>query len=323
MPNPRYSPSRVGCFNDCQLKYFYQYLAEFVPVGGPPVDVQAKGTDLHEVMELFDSGKTIDDLTDMIREKQKAAEYDTSKYDHMRSIPRLWQFWTKHVKVKEDAGWKVKKEGWLNMDWASFSKRVTKTRMKEVQMVGAVDLMLVSQERKKDDRRYEVIDYKTGGTASISPDYARQLMIYGLLIAEKYGIPYEEIPDRVSLSLFFPMAKVKDEEAVDEAVAEKEMLRNLKELKYTREDLDEVVKKVNDTISATNSTDWEKMDPKVIASMKFSCNWCPFLGSTPDQGPDGFRGCELTSLQGKTTPEGVKFMTKADAKVYEQMNVKK
>jgi len=299
-------------------------LDEIVMVGGPPADVAAKGTDLHEVMELFDSAKTYEDLTEMFRKKREGATYDVVKYDHMKALPRLWRFWCSEVKAREEGGWKVKKEGWTEMDWSLFAKREFKTRMQAVKMCGSVDLLLTSPERKKADRKYIVIDYKTGGTASISEDYKRQLMTYGLLVAEKYEIPYAEIADRISLALFFPMAKIKDEESIDESVAEKEMLRNLKYLKYTKDDLDDLVREVNGVIAETGTRDWSKIDPIHDSELKYTCSWCPFNGSGPEQGEiPGFIGCPRTRERGYKTADGVKFVTKADAKVLEQMSVRK
>jgi hypothetical protein len=297
--NPRYSASRLSCFEQCKVKYYNDYILEVVGHGGKSVDVQAKGLDCHEIMENFDSTKTFEDLCDMIKAKQSAAEYDIEKYDLLKSAPRLWSFWQTQVKAREDLGYKTSKEGWKNF---SISKAG--------QFVGAIDLCLYGP-----DGDVWIFDYKTGGTAKMSDEYGRQLMIYAIAIAQQEGIPFDQIPDRIHLALVYPMAGVKDEEATDPEVAEKMMLKTIKTLNYTKADLEGVVQFVDGVVDGTSGTDWEAIDRTMDAKMGFYCSWCPYIGTIKSQSEiEGFKPCDLTYKNDYRSQRGLTFITKAESK---------
>jgi RecB family exonuclease len=274
-------------------------MIQVVPHGGATIEVQAKGLDCHEIMENFDSTKTYDDLVRMIQEKQSSADYDTEKYDLLKSAPRLWRFWQDQVKSREDLGWKTAKEGWKNF-------HISKAKS----FVGAIDLCLYGP-----NGEVWIIDYKTGAQAKMSDDYARQLMIYSIAIGQQLGYSLDDIPEKIHLALFYPMANVKPEEESDPTICEKEMLRNLKVLEYTRFDLDGVIEFVDSVVDGTTHTDWENLDPVKDANMGYWCSWCPLLGSVKAQSKvESFKPCELTYKSGSRSSRGLKFITKAEAK---------
>jgi hypothetical protein len=288
----------LSTYDGCLLRYKLQYQDEFIPVGSEPAAVSEKGLVFHEIAEQMTSSMSYEDLIRVAQERLSVAQFDTEKYPVIKSFPRFWQFWEKQVKSREALGFVVSKEGWQNFSIGKVDN-----------FVGAIDLML----RGADGTIY-IYDYKSGGTAKISDEYARQLMIYALAAGQKMGYDLETIVDKIHCSLFFPLAGLKDEELTDSTVAAKASLKNLKTLEFTVDDLKGVINKVNEVYDATELTDWTKVDG-MSGDISYACSWCPFCGSIKSQSKcDNFTPCELSYKSGMRSQRGISFVIKEKAK---------
>jgi hypothetical protein len=296
--NQRWSASRIGCYNQCPVRYKNVYINELVAVGGKKADVTQKGTDFHEIAEWMESNKDYEDLVFYTKSKLKDATYDTEKYPVLKTMPRFWQFWEKEVKAREALGFKYVKEGWQN-----FSIGKCK------QFVGALDLCLYGP-----NGEVYIFDYKSGGRAAISDDYARQLQIYALAIGERLGYDIPKIIEKTKCALFFPLAGLKDEEATDPLVAAKMMSKSLKYLELTENGLNDTIEAINAVVDGSEKTDWKtigEMDGKI----GYYCSYCEFIGSIKSQSEQKtFTPCTLSDNSGLRSQRGIKCITKAESK---------
>lgn len=291
--NPRWSASRLACMKQCLVSYKNTYINDFVMTGGKVADVLDKGTCAHEVCEWYDSSKTEEELRKYMIEHMAKFDFDKEKYDLSLMIPRFLAFWRTQVASREAQGFKVVKEGWKNFQIGSVKN-----------WVGALDLVV-----EKDGEVF-VFDYKTGGTAKISPEYQRQLMIYALAKGQEYGYDFDQIVDKVHVALFFPIAGLKDEEQTDPAIAEKNALKSLKSLVLKKEDLEALVLEVEKASAETDITSWNDVDG-MTGNMGFWCSWCPYVGSVASQSAHkDFTPCQLSYDSGCRSLRGVKFQKK-------------
>jgi hypothetical protein len=298
MSNPRWSSSRLSTFNDCVLKYKNQYINEIIQIGGKEVAVQRKGLDFHQIAEWMESIHDLNDLKKYAANYLKDATYDTEKYNVAKSMPRFYRFWETQVMMREALGWTYAKEGWQNFTIKNGNKDLGP-------FVGAIDLALYGP-----NGEVFIIDYKSGSSAKISDDYARQLMIYALAIGQKKGYDNAVIAEKIKLALFFPLAGLKDEEDTDSKVCEKAVLKNLKTLEYTKEDLEKTIQEINDIIDKSEDTDWKSITGN-DGKLSYSCSYCPFIGSIQSQSKlKEFTPCDASYKAGLRSQRGIKFVKK-------------
>jgi RecB family exonuclease len=291
-----WSASRVATYKTCKLQYKYKYIDEIYPVEDYSAEAASKGTSFHEIAEFMDSSKSYEDLVAFAKSHLENADFDTEKYPIIKTMPRFWEFWEHRIKQSEALGFTLSKENWEHFTIA------------DTKFVGAIDVLLIN----KSTGEVKIYDYKSGGTAKVSDDYKRQLTIYALAIGQRLGYDIPTIVKKISTFLFFPLAKIENEEATDSTVARTAMLKSIKELKLRIEDLTSLVEELRVLIAESNSSKWDELKTD-DASIGFYCSWCPYLGSIPEQcdGDAAFLGCRLTYLQGLKSPRSMKFARKS------------
>ena len=97
-------------------------------------------------------------------------------------------------------------------------------------------------------------------------------------------------------------------EDLQSKTVEQNMLRGVKEIEYTEEDLRHIIEDYYmKNIDDIHSMNWARARGK---TQDFhACQWCPYLGSK--ENPEtGFCGCKVTADLGFSSPEGVSFHSK-------------
>jgi hypothetical protein len=284
--NNRWSASRFGTWLGCKQKYKLVYNDELVVIGRD-AEVATKGLAFHEIAEHMDSTKTEADLYEMAKEVLGTKDFDQEKYPVIKAIPRFYMWWQEYVKKYEDQGYTLYRENWEN------------SKLDDKPLVGAIDVLLIN-EKTKDVRIY---DYKTGSTAKIA-GYENQLLLYVYMIAKRLGISDYS---KLQTYLFFPLAGLKDENNEDpKKTTEKMMLKTMKQLIFTEQDVNDVITNFKNIINETESIDWDKWDAVQNATMSFACSFCSFVGHS--------KHCPLSYASNCRFPRKAVVMTKEEAK---------
>jgi len=260
MANPRWSASRFGTYTGCKNKYNIVYQKELVVVGKEN-SLAAKGLSFHEIAEFMDSTKTLKQLTSFAKKHLKDVTFDQEKYPVIKTIPRFYLWWQEYIKKFEEQGFELFRENW------EYGK------IDESPIVGAVDVLLINRKTKE----VKIIDYKTASQAKIA-GYENQLILYAYLLSKRLKIKEEDITKKIETYVFFPMAGLKDEEATDTEIAQKMMMKSMKQLVYSLDDVDNTLAEFRGIIKESESIDWEKSNPKDNATMSFACSFCDICG---------------------------------------------
>lgn len=151
----------------------------------------------------------------------------------------------------------------------------------------------------KDIGNITVIDYKTGKSINAN-NYKPQQVLYAYLKGKENGWTMEETCERIKLFIFGPLMQDLETKTV-----EQNMLRGVKEIKYTLDDMKEIINNYYlKNIDAIHTMNWAR----AAANITHTCSWCPYCGSKPND--KGFIGCAATVKAGFTSPEGVEFYQK-------------
>lgn len=300
-----WSSSRVGTYEGCPLKYYYSYVRPFrsnVPVNTVYAD---KGSALHETVEKYYTEMSKDELLQILEEKCKAwniindnpenyTEEEFNKkyteeerprvYNETAGIDRFLLFWKEFIQPKQENGWIVKQEGEVKKEICGEP------------FIGKLDLYLESP----DGKEFIVYDYKTGKSINAS-DYKFQQVLYAYLLGLDKGWTIEETASRVRLYIFGPLAEQKKPITDND-----KMLASVKQIKYTAEEMKELIDSYIHIISEIKSIDWQEVDPTLLGKESYSCRWCQFLGSIPNK-ETGFCGCKCTYEKGFRQPRNVSF----------------
>lgn len=279
-----WSASRVGCFVECPLKYKLNYVEHWK--SSAPVNTQLadKGSAFHETAEKYHTGMSEEDFWKLLNEKiakYKVNVTDPEKefyYDYHPAVAKFFAFWNKLIAPKEAEGWKVSQEGKV------------KNTINNEPFIGYLDLCL-----EKDDEII-IYDYKTGASINAN-SYKPQQVLYAYMKGLEKGWTIEQTAARVKLFIFGPMQKDLENKTV-----EQNMLRGVKEIKYTIEEMKDLINNhYIGNIEAIHTMNWSR----ARGNMTHSCSWCPYCGSIPND--KGFTGCPATVKAGFMTPDGVEF----------------
>lgn len=276
--NPKWSASRFSSYLGCKNKYFLSYIAN-LQVSGRDAEVQTKGLAFHEIAEEMNSTITLEQLLEITNKKIDNFNYDKEKYPIEKAIPKFFMFWQEYVKPLEEKEFTYQKEIWIN-DILANSK-----------ITGAIDLLLINKETKE----AVIFDYKTGQTAKID-GYENQLMLYAYAIKNQLNTTF----DKIKTYLFFPLAGLKDDLSSEDLIR-KSMMKSLKQLIYTEDQLDEMINQYKSIITESAITKWSEFDLETNATMDYGCTWCGFLGS---------RFCPTSQKQGFIFPRKGKIFQK-------------
>lgn len=279
----KWSASKVGTMADCPLKYRLSYIEGWKRF--PEQNVLAfKGLAFHETVEHY-NGSNKDELRALLEENIKKYEVDTSDFDIHEGLERFFVWWEKCIEPMKSQGYKVYSEKWSG----GF--------VEGEEFCGKLDLILESPDK------VEILDYKTSKTMNPS-SYKNQLVLYAYMEGQKRGWGIKEIAEKISLKLFFPIAKIDGEHTLEERA-----LKSYKEIKLTEDMVREVIDDYyKATIKKIHATDWNTCTE---FNMSHSCSWCPYCGA----GKNGeFIGCQATVDAGLEMPEG-SYIGKAERKI--------
>jgi len=288
MANHRYSASRFGTYSSCLTKYKLTYIDELV-VTGRESDLQEKGLAFHEIAEQMDSKKTIKKLNKLAESILEEKNIDQEKYPVAKAIPRFYMWWHEYIKKWESEGYVLFKENW---EYNSLSGKA---------LCGAIDMLLV----KEDTKDVVIIDFKTGSKANIA-GYENQLLLYVYMVGKRLKIKDKDLANKIKTYLFFPLAGIKEEDIDNPESTKKFMNKSFKQLIFTPEDVDNVIKQFTDIVIKSEETNWEELDLEKNATMSFGCSWCPFLGHPTY--------CPASYKNGFKFPRKAKIMTKTEFK---------
>ena len=151
-----------------------------------------------------------------------------------------------------------------------------------------------------------IIDYKTSAHPRIA-GYENQLLLYAYMIKNKLNTTF----DKIKTYLFFPLANLKEEDISNEESIRTNMLKTYNELKFTENQVLDVVDNFVQIIRKSNSEKWAEFDLDKNASMGFYCSFCDFLGHP--------KYCPATYANGFKFPRKAKVLTKEEQRQKKKM----
>ena len=107
---PKWSYSRISTFDACMLKYYYRYVRPFDPNQEANTEAAHKGSCFHEMAEQMESGKTMEEMQQILEDKILEHKVDRTKYSEDEAFRRFMLFWPEYVTKKEAEGYVTRKE---------------------------------------------------------------------------------------------------------------------------------------------------------------------------------------------------------------------
>jgi|GEM_PF-5564295 len=276
----KWSYSKVSTFNDCKLKYKYQYIENWLPSEEINNELAAKGLAVHQTYEWWKTGKDKDEAHKYLDEKAKELNVDQNKYHIHFAIDKFVEFWKNEIEPKEKDGMKISQESWAN---GSINKQP---------FCGVLDLLV------SDDKKIYIYDYKTPKSINVKL-YKNQLLLYAFMKGQERKWTLDDIEKNTELYVFFPLA---NEEIEDPLTGYKKSLRKIS---FTKEDIENFINNESEVIDTILSINWEHENE---GSLSFSCSWCPYLGTVPEE--NGFNGCPISIKAGFYQKRGLTFNKK-------------
>ena len=288
--NYPWSASRIGCFAECSLKYKLNDVEGWK--SDAPVNTQLadKGSAFHKAAESYHTGMSEEDFRKNLAKYAEAYHVNTTDpekefyYNYEPAIKKFFAFWKHFVEPREQHGYKVGQE--QKVDNVINGEAFT----------GSLDLCI------ENDMEILIFDYKTGRSINVN-NYKDQQLLYAYMKGLERGWDIPEIAKKVRCFIFGPLI-----EDLQTKTVEQNMLRGVKEIEYTEEDLRHIIEDYYmKNIDDIHSMNWARARGK---TQDFhACQWCPYLGSK--ENPEtGFCGCKVTADLGFSTPEGVSFHSK-------------
>jgi len=244
MAKATYSHSRVGTFESCKLKYSLQYKRGYYAEDTVQNVLTRKGNAFHLFAEHYDPSWS----PAYILERRLALEKEFTlpeEFSLEAPVARFMKFYDQiYAPVLVGQG-KVDREieFKFELDGNNFT--------------GKLDVLLSNP-----DGSFYIIDYKTGKSANTSY-YVEQMMLYAWALHKQYNIPENELVDRVKIAIYFALA---DQDKEDP-------LKVFKQIKFTKQTLDDTRESLKKTISHIESNSWQP-----DANLNRMCEFCPFIG---------------------------------------------
>jgi len=283
----KWSASRLKTYHACLLKYYYSYVNPYDPNMPANAEMASKGLAFHETAEQMVTGKTDQEMQAILDSKIEEYKVDRTLYPEDEALRRFMLFWKEFIEPKEKEGYKVEKEGWANgiIEGKPFC--------------GALDLALYKYKPDGSLEHIFIYDYKTAKTAAAA-SYKDQLVLYAYLIGLTQNWTFQQIKDNIELFVFFPFSTQNKNNDYDN------MLSSVKRVNYTAEDVEKIISSDISTIRESESIQWDKVNIDSLGQTNFTCKFCQFLGTVPDEST-GFRGCKCSYDAGYRQVRGLKF----------------
>lgn len=279
-----WSASKAGTYKSCKLKFYYTYINKFIPSEKANTELADKGTAFHETAEHYVTGQSHEEAKNYLHERCKALNVDVEKYNEDAALERFFIFWEEFVAKRENEGWKV------------FKEAEVRNKINGEDFIGFLDLCLESP-----DGDIIITDYKSGKSGNAS-SYKTQQVLYAYMKGIEKGWSIEETAKRVKLYIFFPFT-----EQSKPITQFDKMLASVKEIKYSAQDMEDIINDLVNTVNSSNTVDWVNIDKQSLAEFNYTCNFCPFLGSVED---GEFPGCKCSYDKGFRQKRGLKFTSK-------------
>jgi CRISPR/Cas system-associated exonuclease Cas4 (RecB family) len=247
------------------LKYSLQYKRGYYAEDTVQNVLTRKGNAFHQFAEHYDPSWSPDYINQRRLELEKQFTLP-EEFSLEIPIKRFLKFYDEVMAPVIFAGGKVHKEieFKFELDGNNFT--------------GKLDVLL-----EKPDGSFHIIDYKTGKSSNTSY-YVDQMMLYAWALHKQYGIPEDQIVNKVAVNIYFALA---DQEKEDP-------LKVFKAIKFTKQTLDEVRRSFADKIAAIESNTWA---PE--ANLNRMCEFCPFCGFSAF--------CPLSAKSGLVPIRGIKI----------------
>lgn len=264
----RYSASRVGTFESCTLKYDLQYNRGYYAEDTQQNVLTRKGNAFHEFAELYredwDAAKVVE-----VREELETRFTLPEEFSLVQPVSRYIEWYNTVLTPEMDKGATLERE--IQFDFILDGNQFT----------GKLDILMVYP-----DGTFWIMDHKTGKSTNTSY-YKTQLLLYAWALHRQYGVPAEEMLERIRVSIFFPFANAD----------EPDIKKVFKGIRFTAKHLQDVREHFRETIERIQG-DWE---PE--ANISRMCDFCAFAGRK--------EYCELTARAGVHPTRGIKVMQRA------------
>lgn len=271
-----YSTSRISTFEGCPLRYKYQYVMKMARIPDDNNKWANRGLSFHETVEHYSTDCNKEENRKLLDENIKKFDVDLNEFDVVSAYKNFLVFWDYFVVPLEKKGYTIRKEYRMNGSLIKDEKTYS--------FMGIADLLCES------DDEVILFDYKVKKVEAASA-YKNQLLLYAYLIGKNKGWNLRQICDKVKLNIFYSLMPY------DEENPEKGMLKCIKELKYTFDDLQSVLKDhFVDLVDKIETQDFSQIGP-FDGNYSFACNFCPYAGSGPCD-ELGYEGCRTSILNG-------------------------
>lgn len=265
MAKATYSHSRVSTFESCKLKYSLQYKKGYYAEDSVQSVITRKGSAFHLFAEHYDPSWSLETIEQKRLEIEKQFTLP-EEFSLKTAIQRFICFYNQiFVPVEADQG-KLNKE--IEFKFELDSNNFT----------GKLDVLL-----SKKDGSFYIIDYKTSKNANTTY-YVDQMMLYAWALHKQYKIPEEDIINKIQIGIYFALAEPDKEDP----------LKVFKQIKYTKQTLDEARDRIKESIIQIESNTWQ---PE--ANLGRMCEFCPFIGQK--------NFCSISVLAGSVPTRGIKI----------------
>ena len=295
------SMSRIHTFCDCKLKYKYTYIDHWaVPEDkeAPVADVTKKGLALHETFEaIIKNNLTKDQSFDKLLENCKIQKIDPERIEKEfgleSGLNRWWQF-------KEYIDSLGVAELHPEMEYNEPISNGVITKICK----SYFDLLI-----KLKDGSWIIVDYKTPKSADVN-NYAEQLMLYVFVLwnnlrrTKQETCELKEFVAKCKTAVFFPLARL--------AKKNEKLENRFVPLDYDYPKMMSFLRGLFGNVNLMQTFDFDKNAFALSNNTKVGqgCTWCPYCGTTRDDGEEGFEGCPVTAAIQfpKLITKGVKFI---------------
>lgn len=265
MASTTYSASRLGTFESCKLKYSLSYKRGYYAEETQQNVLTRKGVAFHYIAETYDPSWSQEKL-DLFRLEVEQKYTLPEEFSLVKPVQKFQSFHKDVIEKALEAKSKVDKEIEFKFKIDSYN------------FTGKLDVLISNA-----DGTFNILDYKTGKNANSASYYVGQMMLYVYALHQQYKIPIEDIANRITVALFFPLA---DSESDD-------YKKVLKKLTFTQEILNQEISRYKNLIVLAESNNWDEKE----ANLTKLCEFCPFIGRS--------QYCELSAKAGLLPTRGV------------------